>query len=193
MKSLRAILGGALALSLLTGFSAVAQTDQSQSQGQVAANETKHVGDWLIRCFPVKSITPCDMIYILEVKRTGQMMLSMRMAYAPSQDKELLMIGVPLGVSFARGLVVATDTGATSPMPYQHCDRTGCYVSSVMENNAIETIEHSAADKTKVTFAAMNGKSFSLPFPLNGFAEARQTMMQLAKGHASAAAPEKKS
>src|SRR5215469_7715213 len=122
--NMRAIFGGALALCLLTGFPAVAQTDQSQSQGQgqVNANETKHVGDWLVRCFPVKSVTPCDMIYILEVKKTGQMMLSMRIAYAPSQDKQLLMIGVPLGVSFAKGLVVSTDSGATSPMAFQHCD-----------------------------------------------------------------------
>lgn len=183
--SKRAIFGGVLALSLLTGFPVFAQSQQDQAQGQVAANETKHVGDWLVRCFPVKSVTPCDMIYILAVKKTGQMMLSMRIAYAPSQDKQLFMIGVPLGVSFAKGLIVSTDTGATSPMQYQHCDRTGCYVSTVMENNSVETIEHSAIDKTKVTFAAMNGKSFSLPFPLNGFAEARKTMMDLAKGHAT--------
>jgi invasion protein IalB len=185
--NMRMVFGSVLALSLLAGLSARAQNAQNQPQGQVAANETKHVGDWLVRCFPVKSPTPCDMIYILAVKNTGQMMLSMRIAYAPSQDKQLLMIGVPLGVSFARGIVVATDNGATAPMPFQHCDRTGCYVSTVMENNSVEQIERSPADKTKVTFAAMSGKSFSLPFPLNGFAEAQQTMVQLAKGRASGA------
>ena len=189
--NMRAIFGGVLALSLLSAFSATAQSEPSAPQGQVAANETKHVGDWLVRCFPVKSVTPCDMIYILAVKKTGQMMLSMRLAYAPSQDKQIIMIGVPLGVSFAKGLVVTTDNGATSPMPYQHCDRTGCYVSTIMENTAVEQIEKSQSNQTKVTFAGMNGKTFSLPFPLNGFAEARQAMVELAKGRATAPAGKK--
>src|SRR5438045_109958 len=100
--NMRAVFGGILAATLLTGAAAIAQSAPDASQGQVAANETKHVGDWLVRCFPGKSPTPCDMIYILAIKKTGQVMLSMRLAYAPSQDKQLLMIGVPLGVSFAK-------------------------------------------------------------------------------------------
>jgi len=190
----RNLFSGLVVLACLSG-AAHAQA-QDASQTPPAPNETKHAGDWLVRCFPTKSPTPCDMIYILAIKKTGQMMLSMRMTYAPSQDKQLLMIGVPLGVSFAKGLVVSTDQGATSPMPYQHCDRTGCYVSSILEDAAVDQIAKSTAANTKVTFSAMNGKNISLPFPLNGFAEARQSMVELAKGRATAApaaTPPKKS
>lgn len=169
---------------LLTAPSASAQTDEAQ--GQVTANESKHVGDWLVRCFPVKSLTPCDMIYILALKRSGQMLLSMRIAYAPSQDKDLMIIGVPLQVAFAKGLIVSTDAGATAPMSYQHCDRAGCYVQSVLDNSTLDQIARSQAAKTKVTFAAISGKVITLPFPLNGFAEARDTLVQLSKGRAAA-------
>ena len=186
--SKRAIFGaGTLALFLLTGISAVAQTDQTQAQGQgqVVANEKKNVGDWLVRCFPGKSAAPCDMLYVLAFKKTGEMLLYMRMQYAPAQDKQLLTIGVPLNVSFARGVVVTTDSGATQPMPFGRCDRSGCYVSSLIENAAIDAIERSPAAKTKVVFAGATGKVATLPFPLNGFAEARKTMVDLAKGRAS--------
>ncbi|MBV9330283.1 MAG: invasion associated locus B family protein [Alphaproteobacteria bacterium] len=177
-----------LSLAVLAGLIAApasAQTDQAQS-GQMTANESKHVGDWLVRCFPVKSITPCDMIYVLALKKSGMMLLSMRIAYAPSQDKDLFIIGVPLQVSFAKGLVVSTDAGATAPMQYQHCDRAGCYVQSVMDNATLDQIARSQAAKTKITFAAISGKVVTLPFPLNGFAEARDTLVQLAKGRAVA-------
>src|ERR1700733_15276578 len=91
---------GIVAAILFAAAPASAQQDQANS-GQIQANETKHVGDWVVRCFPVKSVTPCDMIYILAVKQTGRPVLQLRIAYAPSEDKDLFTIGVPLGVAFA--------------------------------------------------------------------------------------------
>lgn len=183
------LLFGVVGAALLT-FPALAQTAQPQ-QGQLTANESKNIGDWLVRCFPVKSATPCDMLYILAIKKTGQVMLSMRIAYAPSEDKHVIMMGVPLGVSFARGIVVTTDNGATSPLQFQKCDREGCYVESALDSAAMDALARSTAANTKIHFAAYNGKQIALPFPLKGFAEARQTMDDLAKTRATA--PEKKS
>jgi invasion protein IalB len=186
--NMRAILGSAfLALALIGG-----QASAQNAQGQVQANETKRVGDWTVRCFPVKSIMPCDMIYLLEVKQTGRPVLQMRVAYAPVQDKHLMTIGVPLGVALSKGLIVQTPNGATAPMPFVHCDQTGCFVETIMDNASVDTLA-GAGTGTKLVFSVYNGKQVALPFPMSGFKEARDTMVQLAKGHngSSGAAPEK--
>ena len=187
---LNRLMFGVVGAAIFAASPAPAQT-AAQPQTQITANESKNVGDWLVRCFPVKSPTPCDMLYILAVKRTGQVMLSMRIAYAPANDKHIILIGVPLGVSFAKGIVVTTDNGATPPLQFQRCDREGCYVQSVLDSASMDTLARSTAANTKVIFAAYNGRTISLAFPLNGFAEARQTLDQLAKGRATAV--EKKS
>ena len=105
------------------------------------------------------------MLYILAMKRTGQVMLSMRIAYAPQGDKHIILIGVPLGVSFAKGLTVTTDNGATPPMQFQRCDREGCYVQSVLDSASMDTLARSTAANTKVRFAAYSGRAIALPFP----------------------------
>jgi invasion protein IalB len=174
------------AAALFALLPASAQTTQSQPQQPLTANESKNVGDWLVRCFPVKSATPCDMLYILAVKSSGQVMLSMRIADVPAKDKHVMIIGVPLGVSFAKGIVVTTDGGATAPLQFQRCDREGCYVQTVLDDNAIDALARSSASNTNVKFAGYNGRAFSLPFPLKGFAEARDTMDQLSKGRVAA-------
>jgi invasion protein IalB len=183
---LQAIFGGVLAALLLAGAPAAGQTDPNT--GQMAPNETKHVGDWVVRCFPVKSIMPCDMIYILAIKQTGRPVLQLRIAYAPSQDKDLFTIGVPLGVAFAKGLVVTTSAGSTAPMPFNHCDQIGCYIETVMDNQAIDTIAQSGGS-AKLVWSFFKGKTVSAPFPLNGFGEARDTLVELAKSHTGTAAP----
>src|SRR5262249_8939783 len=142
--NMRAIFGGALAATLLAAIPAIAQSAPS------APIETKNIGDWEVRCFAPKSPVPCDMIYAMLIRKTGQMLLMMRIIPIPSaQDKEQILIGVPLEVSFAKGLVVSTDGGVTQPLPFIRCDRTGCYVSTTIENSALETIAHSSAAGTK--------------------------------------------
>jgi invasion protein IalB len=153
----------------------------AQSQ-QLTANETQHVGDWLVRCFPVKGQVPCDMIYILAIKKTGSMLLSIRFAYAPALDRNLFQIGVPLGVSFAKGVVVSSNAGASQPLPFVHCDRSGCFVESAMDNASMDTLAN-APGGAKIRFFSYSGRNFSLPFPMNGFSKARETMDQLAKSH----------
>jgi invasion protein IalB len=172
-----------LALVAIQATSGTASA-QNAAAGQqpLTANETQHVGDWLVRCFPVKGLVPCDMIYILAVKKTGDMLLSVRFAYVPAQDKNLFQIGVPLGVSFAKGVVISSDAGASKPLPFVHCDRSGCFVESLMDNQSMDTLAN-APGGAKIRFFSYAGRSFALPFPLNGFSKARDSMDQLAKSH----------
>jgi invasion protein IalB len=181
------IVAAAALLALLSGPALAQQAAPSDSAAQPAqANETQHVGDWLVRCFPVKVPAPCDMIYILAVKKTNQMLLSLRFAYAPSQDRNLFQMGVPLGVSFAKGLVISSDSGVSSPLPFVHCDRSGCFVESIMDDASMDTLA-SAPGGAKVRFFSYTGQKFALAFPLNGFVKARESMVQLARARVQSA------
>lgn len=177
------LLATAALFALLTAPAPAQTANPTAGPNQrLEANETQHVGDWLVRCFPVKVPAPCDMIYILAVKKTDQMLLSLRFAYAPVQDKNLFQIGVPLGVSFAKGVVISSDSGVSSPLPFVRCDRTGCFVESAMDNASLDTLA-SAPGGAKVRFFAYTGQNFSLPFPLSGFVKARESMIELARSH----------
>ena len=56
-----------------------------------------------------------------------------------------------------------------------------------MDNASMDALSN-APGGAKIRFSAYTGKPFALPFPANGFAKARETMVQLAKAHGQTAA-----
>ena len=59
--------------------------------------QTKPFGDWTVRCFPVKSPSPCDMFELLANKKdTRQRVMSVSIAYLPANDRHVIQIAVPL-------------------------------------------------------------------------------------------------
>jgi invasion protein IalB len=175
-----AILAGLFALA---GGLAQAQDQQpQQSQTPPAPSETKHIGDWLVRCFPVKSPSPCDMFELLAEKKSGRRLMSITIAYLPAQDRHAMQINVPLGVALSRGLTVRTDAFASPALHYRRCDRGGCYVEGIVDNAFIDSLTRTTTG-AKVTLASFDGRSFNLSFSLNGFAEAHNALLQLSKAH----------
>ena len=189
LRSFAALLASAFVA--LMAAPALAQ-DQSQpatsaaTQAPMGANETKNVGDWLVRCFPVKSPSPCDMFELLADKKTGQRVLSLSIAYIPSQDRDAIQIALPLGVALSRGVIMSADTFATQQMRYRRCDRMGCYVEGLVDNATIDNLARSQSG-AKVKFTAYGGQTYDLPFSLKGFSEARDTMVGLARSHVAMA------
>src|SRR6516164_4413416 len=117
------------AVLLLAAVPALAQTAPQQGQRQpLVANETKAVGDWTVRCFPIKSPSPCDMFELLADKKNGNRVMSVSIAYVPQQDRHAIQIALPLGVALAKGVQLQSDTFSSPVMRYRRCDRAGCYV-----------------------------------------------------------------
>ncbi|OAI44781.1 hypothetical protein AYO42_04135 [Rhizomicrobium sp. SCGC AG-212-E05] len=139
--------------------------------------DVKAIGDWVVRCFPVKGPSPCDIYQELNDQRTQQRVLSFSITYVPSQDRHMIQITVPLEVSIPRGLVLETDQFKSQPMKYRMCDRTGCFVQIPIENAAINSIAKSGPD-AKVRIFADSGKSYELKFSLKGFAAAHDSMVE---------------
>lgn len=159
--------------------------DASQA-GANKAPEVKTIGDWMVRCFPITSPSPCDMYEELVEPRSRQRMLSISLAYVPSLDKHGIQINVPLEVAIQKGLTIVTD-GYTSPvMPYRYCDRTGCVVQAPIDNAAIEALAK-AGPEGKVRIFADSGKQYDIKFFLKGFSAAHDSMAEQAKAKAKAA------
>ena len=179
-RSLAALSAAAI---LLIGVPALAQTQQTaQGRGGLVANETKAVGDWTVRCFPIKSPSPCDMFELLADKKNGRRVMSLSIAYVPQQDRHAIQIALPLGVALAKGVQLQSDSFTSPLMRYRRCDRAGCYVEGLIDNASVDALAR-AQGQAKVKFSAYGGRDYALPFSLSGFSEARNTMMDLARSH----------
>jgi invasion protein IalB len=183
------LVGAALLPSAVLAQDAQAQpTPTAQATGAGAVTDSKQVGDWTVRCFAVTSQSPCDMYQELQDQTSHQRVLSVSIAYVPSNDQHVMQIAVPLGVAIPKGLVIKTDSYASPALPYRRCDQAGCYVEMLLGNDQIAGFVKSGPQAT-VNIASDDGKSYALRFSLNGFSGAHDAMAALAKQKATAPAP----
>src|SRR5712671_2867461 len=117
MKS--TLVGAALGVLFFSG-AALAQQPAPDAPGRP---ETKTVEDWIVRCFPIQSPSPCDMFQEQDAQQTHQRVLSLSIAFVPSLDRHALQVSVPLDISIPKGLTIQAE-GYTSPvLKYRRCDR----------------------------------------------------------------------
>ncbi|HWD29615.1 MAG TPA: invasion associated locus B family protein [Rhizomicrobium sp.] len=181
MKTMRKIFAGALALGLLAFSGAAAQDAPAASGHQpLAPTDTKQFGDWMVRCYPVSSPSPCDMFELLANKANHQRILSISIAYIPSSDKHVIQIAVPLGVLIQKHLTMSTDVYTSPELHYRRCDRAGCYVEMLVQNDAITAL-NAANGSGKISIYAGNGRRFDIPFSVKGFSDAHGAMQDLAR------------
>jgi len=187
---MRSTFVGALALSLLSIGAAQAQDAPAPAPaGPVQPSETKQFGDWMVRCYPVKSPSPCDMFELLANKQNQQRILSISIAYVPTSDKHVIQIAVPLGVLIQKGLVLTSDAYTSPMLHYRRCDRGGCYVEMLMQPDAVTALT-SGTGPAKITVYADAGKAFEIPFSLNGFNDAHGAMQDLARKKSQTTTPD---
>jgi invasion protein IalB len=159
--------------------------------------EVKSVGDWLVRCYPTQTQSPCDMFQQQNDAKSNQRILAVSIAYIPHLDKHAIQISVPLGVSVTRGVAILAGSYTSPAMPYRRCDRAGCYVEMLLDNSVVDQLNH-ASDTALIKVAADDGKNYELKLSLNGFTAAHDSMSEQARAKAkpeagaAPAAPAKK-
>jgi invasion protein IalB len=194
MKTL-SLLSGLVMAALVSG-TALAQAPAAPASPPPPP-EVKNVGDWLVRCYPMQTQSPCDMYQQQNDAKSQQRVLAVSIAYVPHLDKHAIQISVPLGVSIARGVVLQAGSFTSPVMPYRRCDRGGCYVEMLLDNATIDQLNH-GGDNALIKIAADDGKNYQLKLSLNGFTAAHDSMSEQAKakakapGDAAPAAPAKK-
>ena len=193
MTSMRFSLALAAALLVAPAFAQDAdQPDQAPQQAPQAnqpmkPSELKEFGDWTVRCYPVKTQTPCEMVELRVMKKTGQRVLGVTIAYMPARDAHVVQIAVPLGVSLANGLILESDAYKSPVIKFRRCDQMGCYVEAAMSNDIVQSLGR--ATKAQIDVVTNDGKRFPLLFSLKGFNEAHAALVELTKSKGSAAAP----
>ena len=174
-----------LALTALLAGSAAAQAPAPAPAAAPPQPEIKTIGDWAVRCYPVQSQSPCDMFQQQNEKDSQQRILAMSLAYIPHLDRHAIQVVVPLGISIPKGVVIHTASFTSPTFPYRRCDRTGCYVETLVDNNVVDQIGR-GGDGALVKITADDGKSYDLKLSLNGFSAAHDSMTEQAKQKAKA-------
>jgi invasion protein IalB len=149
--------------------------------------ETKTVGDWEVRCFPVNNANPCDMFQEMANKDSRQRILSISLAFNPSVNQHLLQITVPLDVAIQKGLTIQSDSYTSPVLKYRMCTREGCFVQMAADNALVEGLAKSGP-QAKLNIVGDNGKSYGLQFSLKGFSAAHDDMVAQARAKAKPAA-----
>jgi len=168
---------------MLAAGAALAQQAPAADAAAPGRPDVKNVGDWMVRCFPIQSPSPCDIFQEQDYQKTGQRVLSISIAYVPSMDKHAIQISVPLDISIQKGVTLQTDSYTSPVLKYRRCDRNGCYIEMAVDNAMVESLAKSGADG-KVNIAADNGKSYTLKFSLKGSARAHGDRAAQAKAKA---------
>lgn len=153
-------------------------------------SEDKHIGDWNVLCYPVSSPSPCEMVEVATQAKTGARVMRVSIAFAPSQNRYILQVALPLGVALPKGVRIVASAYNAPAMAYRRCDRGGCYVEGFVQSKALDALGASGP-AAKIQVAAAGGNGIDLPFSLKGFADARKAMEDLARQNAASAAPAK--
>ena len=107
---------------------AAAPQQKTDPNKPIEPNESKDFGDWTVRCYPVASPSPCEMVQLLVNKKTGHRVLGVMIVYVPSRDEHVMQIALPLGVMLQNGAVLNSDTYTSGVLRFNRCDMQGCYV-----------------------------------------------------------------
>ena len=176
------LVGAALGVLFLSGAAGAQQAAPSPAP---VKPDVKTVEDWIVRCFPIESPSPCDMFQEQDARDTRQRVLSISIAYVPSLDRHALQVSVPLDISIPKGLTLKSDSYTSPVLKYRRCDRNGCYVEQAVDNAVVEGLAKSQTGG-KINIVADNGKAFALDFSLKGFAAAHDDMVSQARAKAKA-------
>lgn len=174
--TMRFLLAAAFAMGATTAF---AQQEQQQ-QAPLKPDVTQQHGDWLVRCYPVASPSPCDMFELLAQKKSGNRVMSVSFAFAPKANRYVVQIAVPLGVELSKGLTIKAGEYASPVLRFRRCDRGGCYIEGVTDPAMLDALGQNGG-QAKASIASTEGKTLDINFSLNGFAEARSEMANLAR------------
>lgn len=175
----RALIGGLLLV--LAGSSAALA--QQAAPAQMPKPDVKTVDDWMVRCYPVQSVSPCDVFQEQDDRRSGQRVLSISLAFVPSMNRHIIQVTVPLDVSIPKGVTMQSDTYTSPAMKYRMCTRDGCFVQTAVNNDLVEALARSSGTG-KLNVVGDNGKTYALTFSLKGFAQAHDDMVTQAKAKA---------
>jgi invasion protein IalB len=196
MKSYRFRAAAGAATFLLAALLAIPTRAQNEAAAVASQNNlmpmppnvVKPFINWIVRCYPVASPVPCEMFQISTVRQTKQRIVAISIVYVPFANRYLIQVALPAGVDLLKGAIVRSNTFTSKALPYRRCDKTGCFVETIIANDAIAALAR-ATPSAKIQIAGFRGRAILLPLSLNGFKDANEALVELAKQKAAKPPP----
>jgi invasion protein IalB len=130
---------------------------------------TEAFEDWTLRCFNVRGPAPCDILQVAVNKQNQQRVLSVSTAYVPERNAFAMQIAVPLGVALAKGMTLNAGDRTIKGAHYNRCNREGCYVEIIVDNETIAALSKLGASTMIVVYPYGRNTDAKLPLSLKGF------------------------
>jgi invasion protein IalB len=146
-------------------------------QKPAAAGDNKDQSAWVKLCEkapsltePKKELNVCLTHHERLDGNTGMVLVSAAIRQVEGQDKEALMVMVPLGMALPPGVQVKVDEKEPVKLQFTLCHAAGC----TAEGEATKAVIEQMKTGKQVVVAAINlaGKAIGFPVPLNGFDKA---------------------
>jgi invasion protein IalB len=161
-----------LLLALIFGMMSVAPV---QAEGEADALPT--FGDWAKRCekSPVgedgKQVEICYVFQNLSNKENGQVIMQIRIGFAPDKPEPIMIVTLPLGSLLPPGAGFLVEGGDPMKMPFLACGREGCTtVGQPINTKTLEAMKKGIQGAVRV--ALLNQQVLNLPVSLKGFTRA---------------------
>ncbi len=180
-----------LALLALAPLAAAAAPAKPAAKPAAAASGPRKFGEFYVRCSQAKSVAPCDLYEERANKESGQRVIGFSIGYAPSANRYIIQVAVPLGIDIEKGVVITDGKNSSPTLPYRRCDQAGCYVEVGIDKSLLDLFSKMGNDaKVKVVAyaGADAGKPYAFTFSFDGFTEALNEMV--AQNKAKASSPE---
>lgn len=166
----RAALAGAAAVAI----SALMAVPASAQPKPAAPADAKDQSAWVKLCEKAPSLTDdkkelnvCLTHHERIDGNTGMVLVSAAIRHVDGQDKEALMIMVPLGMALPPGAQVKVDENEPIKLQFTLCHAAGCTAEAEATKDVIAKMK--AGKQMVVAAINLAGKPIGFPVPLTGF------------------------
>lgn len=157
---------GVLSIALTSYFApAFAQDAQAPT-----VTDTHTSGDWTVRCFRAQT-TVCEMAQVMVQRNRNVRIASVEINYIPKTDSYIGRFGLPLGVSFDKGLGLEFGTFKAVNLKYRICSRDSCFVTGTLPSPLVQAMKNPGTDRGFMDIQMIDGRKAQIPIALNGFSD----------------------
>lgn len=163
-----------LAATLLSfgTLTTLAQTKTKAPAAKPAAAK-KPSSPWLVQCGSIgeKNQRFCRIQNSIKFKKTGQRLLGVVIQAQDKEPKIAMQLSLPHGLYLPAGVIFKVDEGKEARLVIETCNPEGCYASTGMDENLLETMKKGT--EMLVAFQAnTNKEQITIPVSLKGFSSA---------------------
>ena len=118
----------------------------------------------------------CFIFQRVSLKESGSTILSVSVGYRAEQQKTMMVLTLPLGVSLIPGMEIQIDSGQVMRTPYSVCLANGCRAVFAIESPVIKAMQQ--GNRMQVTALNTQGKRLELLISLKGFTAAYNSIQK---------------